>query len=162
MKSSLIKRVVVTGLIAGVLDLLAAYIHQYIKTGQFADKMLHYIAGGALGLEKSMQGGVGTQLLGLFFHFFIAFAFTLLFFLIYPRIKLQAFNPYIVGFLYGPIIGATMTFVVLPLSNLPSRKEFVLLNALTGWAILGVAVGLPVAISAARYYKSNQAPMPKA
>ena len=162
MKSVFIKRVVITGLIAGVLDLLAAYTHQYIKTGQFADKMLHYIAGGALGLEKSMQGDVGTQLLGLFFHFFIAFAFTLLFFMIYPRISLQSFNPYLVGFLYGPVIGATMTFVVLPLSKLHPRKEFNLLNALTGWIILGVVVGLPIAISAASYYKNRQPAASKA
>ena len=71
------KTVLLTGLFVGTTDLLAAYITQWIKTGKFADRMLHYIAGGALGLETSMKGGNGVAFLGLFFHYFIAFAFTL-------------------------------------------------------------------------------------
>lgn len=149
------KTVLLTGLLVGVTDLAAAYISQYIKTGQFADKMLYYIAGGALGLETSMKGGFWIGLLGLFFHFFIAFAFTLLFFLLYPKIKLLRYNPYIVGFLYGPVVGLTMKFIVLPMTSLPD-SPFVLRTALSGWAILGVVLGIPIAVSANWYYRKQR------
>jgi hypothetical protein len=75
-----LKAVLLTGLFVGTTDLVSAYITQWIKTGKFAEKMLNYIAGGALGLENSIPGGNGVALLGLFFHYFIAFSFTLLFF----------------------------------------------------------------------------------
>jgi len=145
------KTVLLTGLLVGTLDITAAYINQFIKTGKFAGKMFQYIAGGALGLENSMQGGFWVGLLGFFFHYFIAFSFTLLFFIAYPRLKFLSFNKYLVGFLYGIFIGAFMTFVVLPLTRLPSNP-FVFQKAIVGWLILAVAVGVPVAISASRYY----------
>ena len=51
----------------GTTDLLYAYITVWVKTGKFASQFLNYIAGGAMGLEKSMQGGNGAEFLGLFF-----------------------------------------------------------------------------------------------
>lgn len=149
---SFFKTVLLTGLLVGTTDLAAAYIHQYINTGQFADKMLYYIAGGALGLEKSMKGGFGIGLLGLFFHYFIAFSFTMLFFLIYPVFKFLKYNQYITGFLYGYFVGITMKFIILPMTALP-QSAFNLKNALIGWSILGVVLGIPIAISANRYYR---------
>ena len=43
------KTVILTGLLVGTLDLTAAYISQWIKTGSYSAGMLKYIAGGALG-----------------------------------------------------------------------------------------------------------------
>lgn len=151
---SFAKTVLLTGLLVGTLDLTAAYVHQYVKTGKFADKMLYYIAGGGLGLETSMQGGFWIGLLGLFFHFFIAFSFTLLFFLAYPKIKLLRYNPYIVGFLYGYFIGTFMALVVLRLSALPD-PVIKFPNVLIGWTILSAAIGIPVALIARWYYGKN-------
>jgi hypothetical protein len=145
------KTVLLTGLLVGTLDISAAYINQFIKTGKFAGKMFQYIAGGALGLENSIPGGFWIGLLGFFFHYFIAFSFTLLFFVAYPRLKFLSFNKYLVGFLYGIFVGAFMTFVVLPLTKLPDNP-FVFQKAIVGWLILAVAVGIPVAISASGYY----------
>ena len=143
--------VLLTSLFVGTTDIIAAYINQIVKTGKFPDKMLHYIAGGALGLEESMKGGFGTQLLGLSFHYFIAFSFTLLFFLAYPRLKFLSFNSYIVGFLYGVFCSCFMSFIVLPMTKLP-QSPFVLQNAIVSWLILGVVLGIPIAISATKYY----------
>lgn len=148
------KRVLLTSLFVGTTDLIAAYIDQYIKTGKFADRMLYYIAGGALGLEKSMQGGFWIGLLGLTFHYFIAFSFTLLFFLAYPKIKLQAINKYAVGLLYGPFVGSFMAFIVLPLTRLP-RSPFQFSTAVIGWLILGVVLGIPISISAYDFYRKQ-------
>ena len=149
------KTVLLTALLVGTLDITAAYINQYIKTGKFAGKMFQYIAGGALGLENSIPGGFWIGLLGFFFHYFIAFSFTLLFFLAYPRLKFLSFNKYLLGFLYGIFIGVFMTFVVLPLTKLPPGT-FVFQKAIVGWLILAVVVGIPISISASRYYKTSK------
>jgi hypothetical protein len=145
------KTVLLTGLFVGTTDIIAAHVHQYTKTGVFPAKMLHYIAGGALGLEDSMQGGFGMALLGLFFHFFIAFSFTLLFFVVFPYLKFLWVNRYVVGLLYGVVVSLTMRFIVLPFSRLP-QGPFDISSAWMGWVILGVVLGIPIAASAYRYY----------
>lgn len=152
------KTVLLTGLLVGTTDLIAAYIDQFIKTGKFADKMLYYIAGGALGLETSMQGGFGIGLLGLLFHYFIAFSFTVLFFLLYRALKFSDLNmPSLVaiGLLYGPFVGSCMRFIILPLSKLP-QNDFDFGKALIGWLVLGVVLGIPIAVSARRFYETSQ------
>jgi hypothetical protein len=113
--------------------------------------MLHYIAGGALGLETSMAGGWGIVLLGLFTHYFIAYSWTLFFFVVFPYVRFLSFNKYLAGLLYGFFVGAMMTFVVLPLTRLPD-SPFNLQRALLGWTILGVALGIPIAIRAYKFY----------
>ncbi|MEO8405544.1 MAG: hypothetical protein ABI480_13140 [Chitinophagaceae bacterium] len=151
---SFVKTVLLTWLIAGTLDITSAYIDQYIKTGKFADKMLYYIAGGALGLGKSMQGGFWIGVLGMACHYFIALSFVLLFFLLYPVLKLQRVNKFLLALLYGPFIGLFMRFLVLPLSKLP-LNPFNIGKAWIGWLILSVAIGLPCAIMAPRYYAKH-------
>jgi hypothetical protein len=151
---SLFNTVLFTGLFVGTTDLIAAYTTQYIKTGKFADKMLQYIAGGALGLETSMQGGFWIGALGLLFHYFIAFSFTLLFFMAYPKIKILSYNKYLVGFLYGPFVASAMNFIILPLTPLPS-SEFNFQQALIGWSVLGIVLGIPIAMSAHTFYNKR-------
>lgn len=147
------KRILLTALIAGTTDLAAAYLNQFIKTGKFADKMLYYIAGGALGLEASMKGGFAMGLFGLMIHYFLAFSYTLLFFVIFSRVRFRNYNKYVVGFLYGVLVGVFMTFVVLPSTQLPA-SPFVFQRAIEGWMILGIALGIPIAISAYRFYRN--------
>jgi hypothetical protein len=146
-----LKTVLLTGLFVGVTDIIAAHISVWIQSGDFPTKVLQYIAGGALGLETSMKGGVGIAFLGLAFHFFIATWWTLAFFIALPKLRFLQFNKYIVGFFYGYVVGACMTFIVLPLSALPD-SSFVLSKAILGWSILGAVLGIPIAFSAYRYY----------
>jgi hypothetical protein len=40
-------------------------------------------------------------LLGLLFHYLAAFAFTIFFFFIYPKLKLQSVNRFILAILFG-------------------------------------------------------------
>lgn len=145
------KSVLFTGLFVGTTDIIAAHLHQYFSTGRFPGKILQYIAGGALGLEASMEGGFGIAMLGLVFHFFIAFAFTLFFFLIFPYFKILAVNRYLVGLFYGVVVGLIMTFIVLPLTKLP-QTPFVFEKAVVGWIILGVVLGIPITASTYKYY----------
>ncbi len=154
-EKSLTSTILQTGLLVGTLDLLAAMMSQYIKTGVFAEKMLLYIAGGFLGLEKSMLGGYGVEMLGLFFHYFIAMAFTLLFFLLYPKWKFLSRNVYLIGMLYGASVGLFMRLCVLPLSQLPTQP-FILSRAFIDWMILGLALGIPISFFASQFYKENK------
>ena len=147
----IVKVILLTGLFVGVTDILAATISSWIQSGNFPSKILHYIAGGALGLEKSMQGGPATALLGLLFHFFIAMSWTTFFFVIFPKLKFLHFNKYVVGFLYGWFVGAAMTFLILPLTPLPNNP-FNFSKAIVGWSILGTVLGIPIAISAYKFY----------
>ena len=149
--SRFFKTVLLTGLFVGTTDLIAAYVTQWIKTGNFSEKMLLYIAGGALGLETSMQGGNGVAFLGLIFHYFIAFSFTLFFFVIFPRLKFLSFNKYLVGMLYAVFVSEVMSNIILPLSALPA-SPFNLSRALIGWYTLGVVLGIPIVYNAYKYY----------
>jgi hypothetical protein len=146
-----LKTVLLTGLLVGTTDLTYAYVSQWIKTGKYAEKMLNYIAGGALGLEQSIPGGNGVALLGLFFHYFIAFSFTLLFFLLLPRLKFLAFNKYLIGMLYAVFVDVVMGLVILPLSRLPTGP-FSVAHSVVNWIVFGMLFGVPIAYNAYKYY----------
>jgi hypothetical protein len=151
--TKLASTIVKTGLLVGTTDIIAATVSSWIRSGVFPKKIFHYIAGGALGLEKSMKGGAGTALLGLLFHYTIAFSFTVLFFLAYPRLGILRLNKYLVGFVYGWFVGAMMTFVVLPLTALP-QAPFNFSKQWVGWSILGIVLGIPIAYMADKYYRN--------
>ena len=87
------KTVLLTGLFVGVTDNCCS--HFRVDTmRKLPTRVLQYIAGGALGLETSMKGGLGTALLGLLFHFFIATSWTMFFFVVIPKLKFLHFNKY--------------------------------------------------------------------
>jgi hypothetical protein len=147
----LYKRLLITGLIAGTLDILSAYTSIFIRTGHISKHMFQYIAGGALGLKNTLDGGVPIILLGIFFHYFIAFSFVVFFFYLYSKNRVFGLNKYFAALLYGFFIWAVMNFVVLQLSALPS-PTIKLGNALLDGSILAVMIGLPSALSASAYY----------
>jgi hypothetical protein len=149
--SRFFKTVLLTGLFVGTTDLVSAYLTQFIKTGHFPDKMLNYMAGAGIGLESSMQGGNAAAFLGLFFHYFIAFAYTLFFFWIFPKIKFLSFNKYLVGMLYAVFVYLTMNQGILRLTRLQAW-DFSLPIAYIDWVILGVIFGIPIAYNAYKYY----------
>ena len=145
------KTVLLTGLFVGTTDLIYAFITLFIQSGKFSEKMFNYIAGGALGLETSLKGGNGVAFLGLFFHYFIAFAFTLLFFWIFPRLNFFSFNKYLVGMLYAVFVNVVVEQVILRLTPLPSGS-FSLADAYVNWVIFGIVFGIPIAYNAYKYY----------
>jgi hypothetical protein len=145
------KVVFLTAMFVGTTDLISAYVTQLIKTGKFADRMLLYIAGGALGFPSSMQGGNWVALVGLFIHYFIAFAFTLFFFWIFPKLKFLSFNKYFIGMMYAVFVNVVMSQLILPLTPLPGGT-FNLGGALVGWYILGALLGIPIAYNAYKFY----------
>lgn len=154
MSTAWIKSVMITGLFVGTTDILAAFISQYIKTGSFAEKMFLFIAGGALGLEQSMSGGFWTELLGLFFHYFIALFFTALFFFFYPKWKSTSTNIYLTGILYGVFVNLAVRYIILPFTPLPSQP-FILSIAFIDWMVLGLVLGIPIVYFADKFYDAQ-------
>jgi hypothetical protein len=149
--SSFYKRLLITVLIAGTLDITSAYVNIFIQTGHISRRMFQYIAGGALGLKNTLNGGAPVILLGIFFHYFIVFSFTLFFFFLYRKNRIFGLNKYLAALLYGIFIWTVMNLVVLPLSALPPGK-LTFGRALLDSAILAVMIGLPVSLSASSYY----------
>jgi hypothetical protein len=76
------------GLACGILDITAAFI-VYGSFGLMPIPLLQGIAAGALG-PRSFEGGLATALLGLFFHFVIAFSAAAVFYAAQQGIFLPA------------------------------------------------------------------------
>jgi hypothetical protein len=142
-----LKAVGLTAVCAGTTDMLAAVINSWIRSGNFPTKVFHFIAGGVLGLEAAMKGGIAIGILGFVIHYLIAFSWTLLFFLIFFRTKSGSLNRYYAGILYGLFVGVCMTFLVLPLTALP-ESPFSWSGALMSWAILAFFLGIPISLGA--------------
>src|ERR1700733_7531737 len=145
------KAVLLTGLFVGTTDLLYAFTSKWISSGKFADLMFKGIASVAVGRDNAFPGNEWIAFLGLFFHYFIAFAFTLFFFWIFPRIKILSFNKYLVGMLYAVFVNLVMGQLILPLSRL-STNPFNLSDSIIDWIVLGVLFGIPIAYNAYQYY----------
>ena len=145
------KTVLLTGLFVGTTDILSAFVMISAKSGHFPKEMFHYIAGAALGIQNGLNGGIWTNLLGLFFHYLIAGTATLAFFTALPRVRALRFNKYLVGMLYAVFVNLFMTFAVLPLTALPPGG-FDFARTFIDWIVLGCLLGIPIAFNAYRFY----------
>lgn len=149
-RSSLVKAILITGFIAGTLDIVAACVNVYITSGTDAVIVLQYIASVFLGKESYAMGLV-SALLGLTVHYAISYGWTSLFFLLYPKSKFLSGNKVAVGLLYGLFVWLVMNLVILKLIGL-DKGSFNLLQATIGCGILMFCIGLPVAWGANTYY----------
>jgi uncharacterized membrane protein YagU involved in acid resistance len=147
-----LQAIVKTGLIAGSLDLLAALVYYSILTGDSPLNILKYIASGIFG-PVAFSGGTMMMLAGLALHFFIAFAFTLFFFWLFPRFEILARNRILTGIVYGIFVWMIMNIFIVPLSNVP-QCPFIPVHAIINGVILIVCIGIPISFMADRYYKN--------
>lgn len=136
------------GLIAGTMDICAACIQYYLRTGKNPENVLRFVASGVFGKE-ALAGGHLYSAAGLLFHYLIAFSFTVFFFFIYPRLKFLSYNIFLSAVLYGVFTWTIMSRIVLPLSNTPPIP-FTWSGAATAAGILIVCIGLPLSIIAKR------------
>ena len=148
-----LKPVLLTGLIAGALDLIGACVAFMIdNNGKFPNKILEFIARGVFG-KDAMAGGTTMKLWGLFFHFFIGMSFTLFYFFIYPKIKFLHKNVLLSAFIYGVFVWAVMNLIVVP--NSAIQKPIIPFNyeaAAKAALVLIICIGLPVAYFTKKYY----------
>jgi hypothetical protein len=136
-------------LCVGVLDGLAAVL-QAVLNDRDPVKSFQFIASGIFG-TSAFSGGNTMLAWGILFHFCIAFIWTLIFFVLYPRLKLYSLNWLVAGILYGIVVWVGMNFIVLPLSHTPALP-FIAASAIRSVLILITAVGLPLSFLAKRHY----------
>jgi magnesium-transporting ATPase (P-type) len=147
------KTILLSTLLVGILDILAAVVNFYSKTGKDPQIVLKYIASAVVG-KQAFSGGATMSALGLLFHFFIAFIWTIFFFWIYPKLKFLSANRILTGILYGIFVWFVMSHLVVPMSK-ASVGAFDLKQAAIAVLILVGAIGLPLSFIAYKYYKEK-------
>lgn len=153
-KRSTAKAILTAGLIVGTLDIIAAGT-QTLQGGGTLLRLGQYIASGALG-KSAFSGGWLTATYGYVFHYLIALAFTVFFFLLYPRIAILGKSRLATGLLYGLLVWAVMNRVVVPLSAIGGPNTFNLSRAAIAAGILIVCMGLPLSFLAHRHFAGRK------
>ena len=144
-KRNALLAIAVGGGIAGVLDLLQACL-------LFGWRIPLAIAAGLLG-RQAFHGGVGTYILGVCLHFFIACSATAIYYAASRKLRFLSEHPLVCGLFYGIAVELVMSYIVLPLSALHARGPYKLHDVLLGLAAHMVVVGLPIAFSVRRFAK---------
>lgn len=144
------KQILKAALVAGCLDIIAACTQAWLAKSITPGIVLKYIASGVFG-KDAFAGGSGMILFGLLMHFLIAFACTVAYFLVYPKLKLLHVHILLSSLLIAAIAWAVTTQLVIPLSQVKSAP-FDIAKALMAIAILYVCIGLPVSYFTKRYY----------
>jgi hypothetical protein len=142
-KRSAFLAIAVGGLIAGALDLTQACI-------LFGWDIPLSIAGGLLG-PQAVHGGVGTYVLGVFLHFFIALSAAAIYYAASRRLVFLKEHPLVCGLFFGAAVEEVMNLIVLPLSALHARGPYELRDLIQGLIVHMVVVGLPIAFSVRRF-----------
>lgn len=144
-KSSALLAIAVGGGIAGTLDLLQACI-------LFGWDIPLVIAGGLLG-KQAFQGGVGTFVLGVVLHFFIACSAAAVYYAASRKLRFMTEYALVCGLFFGAAVEDVMRFVVLPLSALHAKGPYKLHDLILGLLVHMVVVGLPISFSVRRFAK---------
>lgn len=149
--SGVFLKVFFLGMIAGTLDGLAAI---FLSAKGNATIVFKYISSAVLGPE-AFNGGTGTVILGIGFHYFNAFAFTIFYFFIYPHLSFLRKSIVVSSLLYGSFIWAVMNLCVVPLTRI-GAQHYTVNGIVKSWAILILFVALPVAIGVKDIYSAKK------
>ncbi|MEJ8843556.1 hypothetical protein WG954_14290 [Lacibacter sp. H375] len=144
-------KVLLAGIIVGTLDITAAMLQFFIKTGKDPFIVMKFIASGVFG-NVAMKGGAAMVAWGFLFHYIIAICFTVFFFWLISRRPALLQNRLLTGIGYGIFTWAVMRFVVVPLS-FATKQPSTLNGTLTAILILIVCIGIPLAYIAAAFRK---------
>ncbi|MGM9485518.1 hypothetical protein ACS5PN_30295 [Roseateles sp. NT4] len=138
-----IQTVILAGLVAGALDILAAFA-SYVSQGATVEGILKYIASGLLG-ASALQGGAAMVALGLFCHFALTTGMATVYLVAAQRLRALIAHPWLWGSVYGVLTWVAMVYVVVPLSGVTGWK------LPEGWSIVSgllshiFYVGVPIA-----------------
>ena len=153
-RPSAFKTILLAGLVAGTLDMLAAItVYSLVMNRITVVRLLQGIARGAFG-DSAFEGGSSMAMAGLGFHFIIAFSFAIFYFLIFPYIPFLKKQRILSGLLYGIFVCCVMNLAVLPLlrvAPIPTKWD----SILRGAVILMLFVGLPISLIVSKHYISK-------
>jgi hypothetical protein len=147
----MLKQIIKAGLLAGSLDITAAFVNAYASRKIMPGDVLKYIASGVFG-NAAFKGGYAIMLMGLLFHFVIAFACAAVFFILYSKIKFLRYSHVLNSLLIALIAWAVTTQIIIPISNIPKAGSFDITRAAIAVGILFICVGMPISVLAKRYF----------
>lgn len=143
---NLMLAIVVGGGIAGILDLISAFL-------SFGWRVPRGIASGLLG-PQALKGGVLTWILGVVLHFFIALTAAAVYCAASRKLEFLREHFLVCGLFYGIAIYLVMQLVVLPLSEFPFKTASITRAALTqGILVHMILIGLPISFGAWKFWK---------
>jgi uncharacterized membrane protein YagU involved in acid resistance len=153
-KRSLLRAILWAGLLVGTLDIASAFISFSINSpGRNPLRILHYIASAVF--EKDIAYSENYMLfVGLLCHYIIAYCFTILFMLIYPKINLLSKSRLLTGIIYGVIVWCIMNLLIVPntrINRYPAWNR----QAMIQMGILMIAIGIPLSYIAYNFYKGR-------
>ncbi len=149
MNKSLQKAILAGGLVAGTLNVLAAFLLAAIRR-QGPDQVLHFIASGLLGV-RAFRGGVATGALGLLCHYLIALGCAAVYCCAARTFPILRRRATACGLLYGIPVYAITNFLIIPLSRIGWRGIPGPSGLLINLVILMLSVGLPIATVNRKY-----------
>ena len=112
-----VQTILTGGLVMGSIDILKNIVFLSYQ-GRPWTFVLHYVAGAAIGREAAFAGGLPTAMLGLFFHFLIAFTAFTAYYLASRKLPVLIRHPFLCGPAFGIAVFCFMRFVVIPLSTI--------------------------------------------
>ena len=149
-----IKTILLAWIVAGTLDILGAIlVYTVIMKKISAEKLVRGIASG-LFKNEAFTGGHEMIFSGVAFHYLIALAFTIFYFIIFPYISFFRTQKILGGLLYGLFVWAVMNLIVLRIV-FPTRAPITLEGAVIGASILMVMIGLTLSYFANKYYRNK-------
>ena len=149
--SSLIAAILVSGLIIGAMDGIAAIAHAYGLRGTLPSTVFRYVASAVFGRD-AFTGGSTMVVWGVVFHMTVATGWTALYFLVAPQLKFAASNKVLAGMAYGLFVWVMMNFVVVPMTRVtvgvirPSVPTALMI------LIHLFVIGVPISLLAQRYH----------
>jgi hypothetical protein len=147
--SSAWKGILAGGVIAGVLDIVFAFVFYGLR-GTPPVRILQSIASGLLG-KRAFEGGAGTAALGGVLQLFIPTVAAAVYYGFDRTLPVVRKHPAVCGVLYGVVIYGFMNFVVLPLSAIPFKPRFPIGVLVPGLLAHMFLIGLPIALAVRRF-----------
>jgi uncharacterized membrane protein YagU involved in acid resistance len=150
-RSSGFRAILWGGILAGVFDILFAFIYYGLLYRLTPIDILHSVASGLIGRDASRSGGLATAALGTVLHFIIAFGAATAYYIVSRKLGFLVRQAVVCGLLYGVVVYVVMNFVVLPLSAAPPRGVpplSAMIIPVIGHMLL---IGLPIALAVRRY-----------
>jgi len=146
-KSKALQAIAWGGLLAGVMDISAAFVTWGVR-GVSPVRILQSVASGLLG-ANAYQGGLATAALGAAMHFLIATTATAVYYLASRKLSFLVQRAVTWGLLYGVAVYMFMYFGVLPLAGIKSR--FTLSTVAVAVITHLFCVGLPISLTVRRF-----------
>jgi hypothetical protein len=135
------------GLLAGVLDITAAFV-TWAPQGVPPVRILQGIASGLLG-PQAFKEGMATTLLGGALHFLIAFSAAAVFYAASRKIDFMTRRPILSGVVYGVCVYLVMYWIVMPLAKM--HPAHTLTRSIVAIVTHMICVGLPISLMVRRY-----------